>query len=96
MATLHSAGMQCDEVAMRAYDYVWRWRCRLPERKGQRCRILTRARRMNSIAVEFESDGLRVCTSRYAVRRAGPRRQLGLFDAQREAERCATWGEGLP
>ena len=51
------------------FDHVWYWRTRLPERKDQRCRVLVRARRMNSIAVEFE-DGLRVCTSRYAVRRA--------------------------
>lgn len=51
------------------YDHVWYWRSRLPERKGQRCRILVRARRMNSILVEFQ-DGYRVVTSRYAVRKA--------------------------
>lgn len=50
------------------YDHVWWWRSRLPERKGQRCRVLVRARRMNTILVEFE-DGFRVVTSRYAVRR---------------------------
>jgi hypothetical protein len=46
---------------------VWWWRKRLPERKGQRCRILARGSR-NSVAVEFE-DGYRVITSRWAVRK---------------------------
>ena len=50
------------------YDYVWYWRSRLPERKGQPCRVVLRAKSMNSILVEFE-DGYRVCTSRYAVRK---------------------------
>ena len=50
------------------YDHVWRWAARLPERKGQRCRVLVRARRMNSVLVEFE-DGYKVVSSRYAVRR---------------------------
>jgi hypothetical protein len=49
------------------YDHVWYWKSRLPERKGQRCRVLARARTMNSILVEFE-DGFTVITSRYAVR----------------------------
>jgi len=47
--------------------HVWFWRSRLPERKGQECRVLVRGR-MNSILVEF-ADGYRVVTSRYAVRR---------------------------
>jgi hypothetical protein len=47
--------------------HIWFWRSRLPERKGQPCRILARGR-MNSILVEFE-DGYKVITSRYAVRR---------------------------
>jgi hypothetical protein len=50
------------------YDCVWFWRARLPERKGQRCRVVARGR-MNSIMVEFE-DGYRVVTSRWAVRKA--------------------------
>ena len=49
------------------YPYVWFWRKRLPERKGQRCRVLVRGKK-NSIAVEFE-DGYRVVTSRFAVRK---------------------------
>ena len=52
---------------MSDYDHVWFWRKKLPDRKGQRCRVLVRGR-MNSIAVEFE-DGFRVVTSRYAVRK---------------------------
>jgi len=47
--------------------HIWFWRSRLPERKGQLCRILVRGK-MNSILVEFE-DGYKVVTSRYAVRR---------------------------
>lgn len=47
--------------------HIWFWRSRLPERKGQLCRVLARGA-MNSIMVEFE-DGYRVITSRFAVRR---------------------------
>jgi hypothetical protein len=49
------------------HDHTWCWKARLPERKGQPCRVFARAR-MNSIGVEFE-DGYRVVTSRFAVRR---------------------------
>ena len=52
---------------MSDFDHVWYWRQRLPNRKGQRCRVLVRGR-MNSILVEFE-DGQQVVTSRHAVRR---------------------------
>jgi hypothetical protein len=54
-----------------ATPWVWHWRSRLPERKGQRCRVLVRGA-LNSVLVEFE-DGQRVVTSRYAVRRAQAR-----------------------
>ena len=49
-------------------DHIWHWRSRLPERKGQPCRVLVRGGQMNSIIVQF-GDGSRVVTSRYAVRR---------------------------
>ena len=49
------------------FDHVWHWKARLPERKGQPCRVLARGT-MNSAAVQFP-DGLVVITSRYAVRR---------------------------
>ena len=49
------------------WRYLWYWRTRLPDRKGKPCRVLTRGRK-NTILVEFE-DGLRVTTSRYAVRK---------------------------
>lgn len=52
---------------MSEYTHIWYWRSRLPDRKGQRCRVLARGT-MNSILVEFE-DGWRVVTSRYAVRK---------------------------
>jgi hypothetical protein len=57
-----------DDLVAAEYDHVWWWRSRLPERKGERCRVLVRGR-MNSVLVEFERDGYRVVTSRYAVRR---------------------------
>lgn len=51
---------------MSAYPYVWWWHCRLPERKGQPCKVTARGG-MNSIRVEF-ADGYRTITSRFAVR----------------------------
>ena len=58
------------------YDHVWRWKkwpacswtCTHAHRYGHRCRVLARGSK-NSVLVEFESDGYRVVTSRYAVRR---------------------------
>jgi hypothetical protein len=47
--------------------HVWFWRARLPQRKGQPCRVLARGT-LNSVLVEFD-DGARVVTSRHAVRR---------------------------
>lgn len=55
------------ESAPSPRGHVWFWRKRLPERKGQPCRVLARGK-LNSIMVEF-ADGLRVVTSRHAVRR---------------------------
>jgi hypothetical protein len=49
------------------FTHVWFWKSRLPERKGQPCKVIARGR-MNSILVEFE-DGFIVVTSRYAVRK---------------------------
>lgn len=50
------------------YPYYWRVRSRLPERFGQKCKVLVRGK-MNSCLVEFE-DGYKVVTSRNYVRRA--------------------------
>jgi hypothetical protein len=47
--------------------HIWRWKARLPERHGQPCRVLATGK-LNSALVEF-ADGLRVITSRYAVRK---------------------------
>lgn len=58
------------------FDRVWFWKSRLPERKGQACRIIARGT-MNSCLVEF-ADGFKVVTSRFAVRRLP---QLGATDA---------------
>lgn len=49
------------------FNYIWFWRSRLPERKGQSCRVVARGS-MNTVLVEF-IDGYRVFTSRWAVRR---------------------------
>lgn len=49
------------------FDHVWYWKKRMPDRKGQRCRVLVRGK-MNTILIEFD-DGFRVTTSRFAVRR---------------------------
>jgi hypothetical protein len=60
---------QGKEMTDPAYPYVWRVRTRLPERKGQRCRVLVRSRRMNSALIEF-TDGYKVVTSRNYIRKA--------------------------
>lgn len=49
------------------FDHEWYWRKKLPERKGELCRILVMGK-TNSVLVEFK-DGYRVITSRFAVRR---------------------------
>jgi hypothetical protein len=51
------------------YPYRWRVRARLPDRFGQRCRVVVRGS-MNSALVEFERDGFRVVTSRNYMRRS--------------------------
>ena len=50
------------------YPYVWYWKRKLPDRKGQPCKVTARGS-MNSIRVEFP-DGFAVITSRFAVRKA--------------------------
>ncbi len=50
------------------FPYVWRVRTRLPERFGQRCRMLARGK-MNNAMIEFE-DGYKVITSRNYIRKA--------------------------
>ena len=50
-----------------SHPYYWRVKTRLPERKGQPCRVLVRAK-MNSCLVEFQ-DGYKVVTSRNYIRK---------------------------
>jgi len=50
------------------FDHYWRVRSRLPHRFGERCAVLVRGGRLNSVLVEFE-DRSRVVTSRWFVRR---------------------------
>jgi hypothetical protein len=47
--------------------HVWRIKTRLPERKGQPCRVVARGK-LNTCLVEFPA-GARVVTSRWAVRK---------------------------
>ena len=63
------------------FDQVWRVRKFLPDRFGQRCRIVVLGTRMQSALVEF-ADGYRVVTIRWFVRAAtiDDDRQPGLFD----------------
>ncbi len=52
------------------FDYTWFWKpnaMRPIDRKGQLCRVLARGA-MNSVLVEF-TDGFKVITSRFAIRR---------------------------
>jgi hypothetical protein len=57
-------------VEVTPFTHVWYWRARLPDRKGQPCRVLARGA-LNSALVEF-ADGAKVITSRYAVRKSKP------------------------
>lgn len=49
--------------------YRWRWRARLPERRGELFRVLARGK-LNACLIRFEADGAIVVTSRNALRRA--------------------------
>lgn len=83
--------------------HVWWWKSRLPERKGQACRVLARGS-MNTVLVEFE-DGYRVTTSRFAVRLLRPKHPavgtmgivgrflcwIGLHDLSKVLMIHATW-----
>jgi len=67
----------------KSFDQVWQWDgswWRPIYRKNDRCRIVKRSSRLNSILVEFE-DGFRVITSVWAVRPItdGERQQLSFF-----------------
>lgn len=50
------------------FDRVWYWRTTLPERKGQRCRVIARGK-LNSACIEFE-DGTRHIVVRHGFRKA--------------------------
>jgi hypothetical protein len=71
---ISAAGADCRPSSAPEYPYVWRVKTRLPERKGQRCRVLMRMK-MNSCVVEFE-DGARVVTSRNYVRKVKDATQI--------------------
>lgn len=56
------------------FDLWWRIERLHPERKGTSCRVLARGS-MNSVIVEFESDGLRIVTSGNYLRKRRPCRE---------------------
>ena len=60
-------GQPCDYEQHHGWPYVWFWRVKHGDRKGQRCRVWARGT-MNSIGVVFP-DGFRTVTSRHAIRR---------------------------
>jgi hypothetical protein len=49
--------------------YVYSWGKYRPEWKGRRCRVLARARVLNTAMVEFIDNGERAVVSRFALRR---------------------------
>ncbi len=49
------------------FDRIWRIRTNLPDRFGQRCRVLARGK-MNSARIEFE-DGVQHIVSRNSFRK---------------------------
>ncbi len=53
---------------MTDYPYVWTWKTKLPDRRGQRFRLLIRGTAMNSCLIQFE-DGWKVVTSRNVLGR---------------------------
>jgi hypothetical protein len=57
-------------IFMSKPTHVWFWKTRLPERKGQSCCVLARGK-LNSCLVQF-ADGVKIVTSRYAVRKITP------------------------
>lgn len=59
--------LEIQHTAATAFPYIWFWRVKHGDRKGQRCRVWARGT-MNSIGVEFE-DGFRTVTARYAIRK---------------------------
>ena len=61
-------GTECDSFA--EFRYTWRFKRRLPERYGAKCRIVQRSTGPGprNILVEFE-DGLRVVTTWRAVKK---------------------------
>ncbi len=57
------------DVAMnKPLDHIWVWKQRLPERKGEKCRVPIRTEAGHNCLVEF-ADGFTVITSQWAVRK---------------------------
>ncbi len=56
-------------MAERLYKYCWGNNLKRKTMKGRICRVIIRARKMNSCMIEFNDNGQRECVSRYAVRK---------------------------
>jgi len=51
------------------YKYSWGNNLKRQTMKGRTCRVLARARKMNSCMIEFIDNEQRECVSRFAVRK---------------------------
>ena len=67
--------------------YTWFWRKKLPDRKNTNCLVIARGK-MNSILIEFKSDGYQVVTSRNAVRLKKPCDHVWGTDGLHQNEFC--------
>ena len=51
------------------YKFCWGNNLKRQTMKGRTCRVICRAKKMNSCMIEFTDNGQRECVSRYAVRK---------------------------
>jgi len=51
------------------YRFCWGNNSKRQTLKGRTCKVLARARKMNSCMIEFIDNGQRECVSRFAVRK---------------------------
>ena len=51
------------------YKYSWGNNLKRQTMKGRICRVIARARKMNSCMIEFVDNGQQECVSRFSVRK---------------------------
>ena len=57
------------KMKKRLYKYSWGNNLKRQTMKDRTCRVLARARKMNSCMIEFTDNGQRECVSRFSVRK---------------------------